>query len=66
MLLKMLAETDFVIQECNQIYFYDDRFSITRELTDDAVRVYGECKVSNIYPRTDGVYGVVFEIESPN
>ena len=66
MLLKMLNDTDYVIQECNQIIAHIGTTAVVAPLTDNTVRTYGEYMVTNIYPRSDNVYGVMFEIELPH
>ena len=66
MLLKMLNDTDYVIQECNQIIAHIGTTAVVAPLTDNTVRTDGEYRVTNIYPRSDSVYGVMFEIELPH
>lgn len=66
MLLKALNDTDYVVQECNQIIAHIGSHTVTAPLTDNTISIYGEYKVTNIYPRTDNVYGVLFEIEFPH
>lgn len=66
MLLKMLCTCDYVLQECNQMIAYIGDMSFTAPMTNETLCIYGEYKVVNIYPRTDGVYGVIFEVEPPH
>ncbi len=66
MLLKMLKDTDYVIQECNQIIAHIGTIDVVAPLTDETIQTYGEYRVTNIYPRSDNVYGVMFEIELPH
>jgi len=66
MLLKMLSGCDYAIQECNQIIAYIGNKAVIAPVSEKTIRIYGEYKVVNIYPRNDNVYGVMFEIELPH
>ena len=62
----MLNGCDYAIQECNQIVSYIGSVTVTAPVSEETIRLYGEYKVVNIYPRNDNVYGVMFEIELPH
>lgn len=63
MLLKTLADCEYVVQESNQIVKFIGDYTLIQPLNDNTFNVYGNNKVVNVYPRTDGVYGVMFELE---